>query len=152
MRKRIFFIFIFVLTLALKVAAQEMPSVSVIPLNGKIGIHTLYEVKFTSPDTISQKARFSLTFPSEFDLSMVSLAGSKIMDGGFSVTVKDSILNISRNGEGKPAIPGSELDLLFSIVKNPDNADNDYFVLFRVLDFLGNTVLSTQSKAVEILN
>ncbi len=153
MRKWIFFVFVFVLSLVLKVAAQEIDSgVSVIPLNSKIGSHTLYEVKFTSSDTISQNARFSLTFPPEFDLSKVSLAGSNTMNGGFRVTVKDTIIEIGRNGEGKPVYPGNELNLLFSVVKNPDNAGKNYLVLFRVLEASGNTVSSTRSNPIVIVN
>lgn len=152
MRKWIFFIFVIVLAFVLKVAAQEIDSVWVTPLNSKIGTYTLYELTFTSPDTIGQNARFSLTFPPEFDLSMVSLAGSNTMNGGFSVTVKDSIIEIGRKGEGKPAYPGNKLNLLFSVVKNPDKADNNYLVLFRILDIFGNAVSSTQSKPVVIVN
>ncbi len=152
MRKWIFFVFVFVISFVLKVAAQDIDSVRVTPLNLKTGKNTLYELTFTSPDTIGQNARFSLTFPPEFDLSMVSLAGSQTMNGGFSVTVKDSIIEIGRNGEGKPAYPGNELNLLFSVVKNPDIANNNYLILFRILDSFGNTVSSTRSKPVVIVN
>lgn len=150
MKRKSFIIIGLILTLAVQVTSQEIDSVSVVPLNPKVATNTLYQVNFVSPVIIDNDALFSLTFPSEFDISNTTVAGSKSMDGGFTVSVQDSVLQIKRRGEGKSVNVGTPQNLMFSVVKNPDNEGN-YLLQFRVLDGDENTILINQEKPIVII-
>ena len=152
MKRKSLTIILFMLIFAVNAVSQEIDSVSIAPLNPKVGTYTLYQVSFVYQDSISANDRFSLVFPEAFDLSRVTLAGSKSMNGGFTVSVRDSVLEIRRNGEGRIISPGEQVDLLFSVVKNPLNAANNYIIQFRVLDNLGNALSSKQVNPIEIVN
>ena len=118
MKKTVFGIFL-AAVLAGAVLAQPPAPPALSPLSAAAGTPTLYTLRFTAQDTVPRDARFVLLFPEGFRLNMLSLAGSSVMKGGFSVQVNGQKAQIVRKGEGQPVAPGTAVDLKFSLVGNP---------------------------------
>ena len=128
-------------------------SLKLTPLTTKSGAATLYKLSFVPREIIPSNARFDIEFPGEFDISLLSLAGSNTMDGGFSVSVDGTKLAINRNGEGKQVGPGVPSNLLFSIVRNPSgSSSNSYQIQFQIVGGDGKALTQLQTVSVRIEN
>ena len=127
-----------------------LDSIKVTPLDPKVNVSTLYRLSFVVTDTIPTDAQFALNFPDGFDLSQVTLAGSKTMNGGFKVTVAGQEVVIRRQGEGATIYPDKKVNLLFSTVKNPDTSNANYLLQIRILDGRGNSLTNVQTSSFAI--
>lgn len=97
----------------------QADSLRVTALNPVAGEASLYTLEFTLSDTLHQDAEFEVTFPAGFDLSRVTIAGSKAVNGGFSVEVDGQTVLVKRKGRGAVKLPGERVDVMFSTVTNP---------------------------------
>jgi len=129
--------------------AQVARGPAMTPLNSRAGEATLFALQFTAQDTIPADARFVLTFPKGFGLEMLSLAGSSVMKGGFTVQVKGQQVTISRRGEGQAILPGTTVDLKFSLVKNPPQG-GEYTISWQVLRRDGTALGAPNRVAVRV--
>jgi hypothetical protein len=109
---------------------------------------TIYEVKFTSSQSLPADAKFQFTFPAGIDLSKVRIAGSATINGGFKTQVKDSQVIIERSGLGDIIPPNTPVDLMFTSVINPDQAGN--FVIKGEIIASDGKILFTKQGPVTI--
>ncbi len=88
------------------------------PLPGKM---TIYNISFIAPDTLTARAFFALSFPKEFDLEMLEIADSRIVDGGLEIGRKDRRAEISRSGLGKNILPETQVEIEIGLIQNPSD-------------------------------
>lgn len=116
-----------VLALAPRLFAQtKQDSVEVKALNSQAGAASLYSLDFTLADTLYPDAEFEVVFPAGFDVSKVTIAGSKAINGGFDVKVEGQKVLVQRKGRGSIKLPGEKVDVKFSTVTNPANPDSNH--------------------------
>ena len=87
---------------------------------------SIYEIYFSIAQEIPQKAVIVVTFPENFDLAGVIIAGSTTINGGFEVTVDGSKVLLKRSGLGRIIKPYEKVDVKFANVKNPSEPADDY--------------------------
>jgi len=113
---------------------QGMPVDSIIVKAKHIDVeaNSIYEVYFSIAQEISQKAVIVVTFPDNFNLAGVIIAGSTTVNGGFKVTVDGSKVLLRRSGLGRIIKPHEKVDVKFANVKNPSEPADDYEIKVEV--------------------
>ncbi|HEX9654281.1 MAG TPA: hypothetical protein VGA99_11270 [bacterium] len=101
-------------------------SVEVKALNTQASAASLYTLNFTLADTLYPDAGFEISFPPGFDVSKVTIAGSKAINGGFEVKVEGQKVLVTRKGRGAVKLPGEKVDVMFSTVTNPANPESNH--------------------------
>lgn len=134
-------------------SAMALPadSVEVIAKHPESEASSIYVVKFAVAKPIPAKALFLVTFPPEFDLSDLLIAGSTTINGGFEVSVQKQVVIIKRSGLGKEVPANQKADLKFAIVKNPALPADDYKILVEILDGNESTIFKAE-KSQKILH
>lgn len=112
--------------------ALPADSILIKPQNENAGKKSVYEISFSLDFAISKDASFIITFPGEFDLSGVLVAGSSTMNGGFKLSVDKNKVIIKRSGLGKIINPNESVDLRFANVKNPQTPADNYTIKIEV--------------------
>jgi len=132
----------------LPVAGLAQENLTVTPIFNTTFINSAYEVKFTTSQALLPNAKFLVTFPGNFDLSKVNMAGSQTINGGFTTTVKDSTILITRSGLGRVIKTGESVEFQFATIRNPGIA-RDFPVRVEIFADSTNRVAQKES-AVKI--
>jgi len=106
-----------------RVAAQNpgRDSLAVKALRAEAGKPSLYEVSFVTTDSLARNAAIVVTFPREFDLSQLEIAGSSTINGGFMLERKGQEVRLHRTGLGKTIPPGKKVSIQLGLIINPAN-------------------------------
>lgn len=107
-------------------------SLSVNPIDPEAGELSIYQVSFVLSDTLPSDAVIMITFPGDFDLPRVKLAGSSTINGGFKVSVDGQRVVLKRSGLGRPIPPGERVDVKFANVINPVR-EGEYVITVEIL-------------------
>ena len=118
-------------------------SINFFPKDATTEALTIYILEFSLEQPIPANANFRFTFPAEFDLAMVEIAGSSSINGGFEVSVKENQVQIARSGLGDEVPAGKKTDLKFALVKNPTEKKDDYPVTITILGADDSILLET---------
>jgi hypothetical protein len=105
-------------------AAAKNPdrdSLAVKALRAEPGKPSLYEVSFVTSDSLATNAAIVVTFPREFDLSQLEIAGSSTINGGFTLERKGQEVRLRRTGLGAKIPPGKKVSIQFGLIGNPLN-------------------------------
>ena len=116
------------------VSALPADTVEVIARHPESGDRSTYQINFEISKPIPAKAIIRITFPDEFDLSDLIIAGSTTINGGFDLSVKNQVVTMKRSGLGKEIPANNKVDVKFAIVKNPDQPADNYKILIEILD------------------
>lgn len=111
---------------------STIDSVSIQPKDSASGASSIYTLTFSLDESLTSDAVFELSFPADFDLSKVLLAGSNTINGGFKTEIEDNILRLSRKGQGDLMPGGVSYDISFANVHNP--AAGNYQVSIRIIN------------------
>jgi len=135
---------------SLSASGATIDSLSVKPVNPEAEAITIYEVNFVLSDTLPSDAVITVTFPDGFDLSRVKLAGSSTINGGFKVSVEDSVVTITRTGLGREIPPGQKVEIKFGNVKNPTVPKVGYPISTSIWNRSGKRIAEEQISNVTI--
>jgi len=116
------------------VSALPADSVEVIARHPESGERSTYQINFQISKPIPAKTIIRVTFPDEFDLSDLIIAGSTTINGGFDLSINRQIVTIKRSGLGREIPANEKVDLKFAIVKNPAQPSDDYKIVIELLD------------------
>lgn len=94
-------------------------SLAVHALRAEPGKPSLYELRFVTTDTLARDAEIVVTFPREFDLSQLEIAGSSQINGGFKLERKGQEVHLRRSGLGEKIPPGRRVSLQLGLIVNP---------------------------------
>lgn len=103
-------------------------SLAIRALSPEPGRRCLYEITFTTSDTLSTRADLTLTFPAAFDLSALEIAGSAAIDGGLTLEKDRQRVTIRRTGRGTAIGPGQRIRLKMGLFQNPANIRTPYTI------------------------
>jgi len=149
-----FFLLILNLTLlsftnnsAIAVPADTIEVIAKHPESGKSSI---YQINFVISRPIPSKAVIRVTFPDEFDLSDLMIAGSTTINGGFELAVNKQVLTMKRSGLGREIPANERIDVKFAIVKNPKEPADNYKIVIEILDETEKSVVK-QEKLHKII-
>lgn len=121
---------IFALLFSSTASAQNL--LSLYPKDSSKSALTIYVLEFSLEQSVPSDASFSFTFSEGFDVSLVEVAGSSNINGGFKLSVKDNQVIIDRTGLGDALPAGEKANLKFALVKNPDAAGENYSATVKI--------------------
>lgn len=93
---------------------------------------SLYEVSFTTKDSLDRRAEIVLEFPSGLDLSLLRLASSTSINGGFKLTRDRNVVRVQRTGLGEAVPPGKNVALQLGLIKNPAQPGSNVEVAIEI--------------------
>ncbi len=96
------------------------------------GKPSVYEIAFTTKETLPPEAEFSFEFPAEFDLAQLQIAGSPDMKGGFTLKRDKQKVVVQRSGLGQSVASGTLVRLRLGAIVNPKNLESSRAVAMQV--------------------
>lgn len=108
-------------------ARPDLP-VKVRALAAQPGEVSLYEISFTTADSLSRRAEILLDFPAEFDLSLLRVASSTSINGGFKLVREGNQVRVQRTGLGAVIPAGRKVEIQLGLIRNPSRLTNSYEV------------------------
>ncbi len=130
--------------------ATPADTIEVIARHPESGKSSIYQLNFVLSKSIPPKAIIRVTFPDEFDLSDLMIAGSTTINGGVDLNVEGQVVTMRRSGLGRKIPANEKVDVKFAIVKNPEQPAENYKIIIEILDNGEKTIL-TQEKLQKIL-
>ena len=129
-------IFSLLLVAVINIAALAVPAdtIEVVAKHPESGRSSVYQISFQVSKPIPAKAIIRVTFPDNFDLSELMIAGSTTIDGGFELDVNKQVLTLKRSGLGREIRANEKVDVKFAIVKNPKQPADNYRIVVEILD------------------
>ncbi len=94
---------------------------------------SLYEITFTTTETLAADAEIRVMFPSTYDLGGFEIAGSTTINGGFTFKREGQRVTIQRTGLGSSIPRGQKVSLQLGLIKNPPLFANAEPVRIEVL-------------------
>lgn len=146
------YVFLFILMISMLAVsigptmALPADSIEVVAKNPESTANSIYQLKFSISKPIPQNAMFRVTFPVEFDLSDLLIAGSATINGGFEIVVENKTVVMKRSGLGREIAANETADLKFAIVKNPGQPADDYTIVIEILDGEEKSIFKTEKK------
>ena len=116
------------------VSALPADTVEVFARHPESGERSTYQINFEISRPIPAKAIIRVTFPDEFDLSDLIIAGSTTINGGFDLSVNKQVVTMKRSGLGREISANEKVDVKFAIVKNPGQPSDNYKIVIEILD------------------
>lgn len=110
---------------------------------------SLYEITFTTTDSLRPDAEIHLTFPASYDLSAFEIAGSTSINGGFTYKRDGQKVTLQRSGIGTPVQRGQKVSLQLGLIKNPPTFDSAEPVRIEVFHSKKQTPTKAITSRVE---
>ncbi len=129
----------------LAIAVPE-DTVEVIAKNPEISKSSVYQINFVVSKPIPPRAIIRVTFPDEYDLLDLMIAGSTTMNGGFILKVDQQVVTMRRSGLGREIPANEKVDIKFAIVKNPKQPADDYNIKVEILGEDEKSILKEDKK------
>lgn len=113
-------------------APTEATPIKVRALAKEPGEVSLYEISFTTKDSLDRRAEIVLEFPAGLDLSLLRLASSTSINGGFKLTRDRNVVRVQRTGLGETVPPGKNVALQLGLIKNPAQPGSNVEVAIEI--------------------
>jgi hypothetical protein len=126
-------------------------SLAVKALRAEPGKPSLYEVSFVTTDSLSPNAVLAVTFPREFDLSQLEIAGSSTINGGFTLQRNDREVLLRRTGLGSKIPPGKKVSIQLGLIVNPANLSASHQVRVQLPAAAPSAAATTKNQAVQFI-
>ncbi|MGH7493185.1 MAG: hypothetical protein ACREOO_12425 [bacterium] len=110
---------------------------------------SVYEITITSPEVLEADAEFVVEFPADFDLTMLLVAGSPDLNGGFTLTREGQRVRAQRSGAGVRVAANTPVHLRLGAIMNPGKLEGEYQVGVQVRPALAATLSAVQKAKVE---
>jgi hypothetical protein len=110
---------------------------------------SVYEVTITTAQVLEADAEFILEFPQDFDLTMLMVAGSPDMTGGFTLTREEQRVRVQRTDAGVRVAADSPVRLRLGAIMNPGKLEGDYQISIQVRPALSAALSVAQKTKVE---
>lgn len=118
-------------------------------LRAEAGQPSVYEVTITSPQILEADAEFVLEFPLAFDLSVLMVAGSPDMSGGFSLSRDGQRVRVKRSGAGESIQAHKPVHLRLGAIMNPEKLEPNYQIGVQVQTAAATPLSALQKTKVE---
>ncbi len=109
-------------------SAADSSEIQLIAVKAKADKPGIYHLTFIAPDSLPNDAVIEMTFPPEFGLEPLEIAGSRDMTGGLRLQKNNQRVVVQRTGLGDPVPPGKPVTLKLGLIRNPAQLDSSYTV------------------------
>ncbi|MDQ7052641.1 MAG: hypothetical protein Q9P14_07045 [candidate division KSB1 bacterium] len=109
-------------------SAVKQDSLQLVAMKAKPNQPGIYHLILVSSDSLPRNAVFELTFPPDFGLEPLEVAGSRDITGGLRLQKKNRTVVLQRTGLGNPVPPGKTAILKLGLIRNPAILDSVYAV------------------------
>ncbi|MDZ7266336.1 MAG: hypothetical protein ONB48_04335 [candidate division KSB1 bacterium] len=130
-------------------AARRDWPVTVRALAAQPGEVSLYEIRFTTGDSLAARAEIILDFPAEFDLSLLRVASSTSINGGFKLVRERNQVRVQRTGLGAMIPPGRNVELQLGLIKNPGRLTGNYEVGMEIRSSSQSVLVARKNHRIE---
>lgn len=120
-------------------------------LRAEPGKPSLYDLHFTTADTLDPLAEMVFEFPRELDLRQLVLASSTSINGGFKIFREGNVVRIRRTGLGETILPGKPVELKLGLIISPASLSANQEVAFEVRSAKGEVQLARRRLAIQFL-
>ena len=127
-----------------RTAAPEARALRAVP-----GEVSLYELSFVTRDTMPAKCEFVIEFPAAMDLSLLQVASSTTINGGFELVREQNRVRVIRTGLGEVVLPGKKVEIKLGIVKNPPDLNSSFDLAFEIRDTSQQTLAAKQTAPIK---
>ncbi|MGH7492006.1 MAG: hypothetical protein ACREOO_06385 [bacterium] len=132
-------------------ASPSSPEFSMRALRAEPGKPSLYEVRFMTADTLQAQADLVFEFPAALDLSLLEVASSTTIDGGFKITRERNVVHVHRTGLGAIIPPGRPVELKLGLITSPATLPGNLTVGFTQMGAPGKAAASKQSYPIQFV-
>ena len=112
---------------------------------------SLYEVRFLTEDTLHTQAELVFEFPAALDLSLLEVASSTTIDGGFKITRERNVVHVRRTGLGAIVPPGRPVELKLGLITSPATLPGNLTVGFTQIGAPGKVAAGKQSYPIQFV-
>lgn len=106
-------------------------------LRAEPGKASLYDLRFTTRDTLDPLAEMIFVFPRNLDLSLLQVVSSTSINGGFKIQREGNLVRIRRTGLGETILPSTPVELKLGLIISPDNLSAPHDIFFEVRSATG---------------
>jgi len=124
---------------------------SIRALRAEPGKASLYDVRFTTRDTLDPLAEMVFEFPRDLDLSLLEVASSTSINGGFNIFRADNVVRIRRTGLGETILPGRQVELKLGLIISPQSLATNHEVAFELRSSTGKVKLERRRLPIQFL-
>ncbi len=120
-------------------------------LRAEPGKASLYDVHFTTRDTLDPLAEMVFEFPRDLDLRLLELASSTTINGGFKIFREGNLVRIRRTGLGETVLPGKKVELKLGLITSPQNLLANHEVAFELRSATGKIKLDRMRLPIQFI-
>lgn len=124
---------------------------SIRALRAEPGKASLYDLRFTTRDTLDPLAEMTFVFPRNFDLSLLQVASSTSINGGFKILREGNLVRIRRTGLGETILPGTPVELKLGLIISPPNLSASHDLSFEVRSATGRVMLNQVRLPIQFI-
>lgn len=115
------------------------------------GLPSLYDVRFTTADTLEREAELVFEFPAALDLSLLEVASSTTITGGFKITRERNVVRVRRTGLGDVVLPNRQVELKLGLIKSPELFSGNLAVSFTQVRASGKPAAAKKSYPIQFV-
>ncbi len=127
------------------------PAFSMQALRAEAGKPSLYEIRYTTADTLDTQAELVFEFPAALDLRLLEIASSTTINGGFKLTREGSLVRVRRTGLGAAIPPGRQVELMLGLITSPATLAGNLEVTFMQRSASGNAAAGKKSYPIQFV-
>ncbi len=120
-------------------------------LRAEPGKPSLYDLRFTTSDTLDPLAEMVFEFPRELDLRQLQIASSTSINGGFKIFREGNVVRIRRTGLGEVILPGRQVEVKLGLIVSPLSLTAYHEVAFEVRSATGKVKLERRRLPIQFL-
>jgi hypothetical protein len=140
---------LFILTAVAIAQTPTTPQYRLQALRAEANQPSVYEITITSPQVLEADAEFVLEFPADFDLTVLMVAGSPDMTGGFTLTREEQRVRVQRSGVGVRVAANTPVRLRLGAIINPGKLESDYQISVQARPAISAALPAVQKAKVE---
>ncbi|MEK7729272.1 MAG: hypothetical protein AAB354_12730 [candidate division KSB1 bacterium] len=120
-------------------------------LRAELGKASLYDLHFTTRDTLDPLAEMVFEFPRELDLSQLHLASSTSINGGFKIFREGNVVRVRRTGLGETILPDRQVELKLGLIISPQSLAGNLEITFELRSARGEVQLARRRLPIQFL-
>ncbi len=120
-------------------------------LRAEPGKPSLYDIHFTTRDTLDPLAEMTFDFPRALDLRLLEVASSTSINGGFKIFREGNVVRIRRTGLGETIPPGKKVELKLGLITSPQNLSGNFEIVFELRSATGKVKLGRTRLPIQFL-
>ena len=120
-------------------------------LRAEPGKPSLYDVRFTTVDTLDARAELVFEFPAALDVSLLEVASSTTINGGFTITREGNRVRVLRTGLGATLPPGRQVEVKLGLITSPATLAGNLEVGFSQIRASGQPAAAKKNYPIQFV-